>query len=113
MAARRKLLDRLPVTGDILRGSLLQRTIRNHAKSCAKCASGEGHKLAVLTVSYAGGRTRQFSLRRAQVGEVRRWLGNYKKLKAALEAICDSTMNCCVQTRRRRGAGGRRRPRHD
>src|ERR1700680_871341 len=44
VAARAQLLDRLPVTGDILRGSLLQRTIRNHAKSCAKCASGEGHR---------------------------------------------------------------------
>jgi hypothetical protein len=89
VAVRQKLLDRLPVTGDILRGSLLQRTIRNHAKSCAKCAGGDGHQLAVLTVSYAGGRTRQLSLRREQVGEVRRWLGNYKKLKAALEAICE------------------------
>jgi hypothetical protein len=47
MAARQKLLDRLPVTGDILRGSLLTRTMRNHAKSCAKCASGEGHQLSV------------------------------------------------------------------
>jgi hypothetical protein len=49
---RQKLLDRLPVTGEILRGSLLERTIRNHASGCAKCASGEGHPLAVLTVTY-------------------------------------------------------------
>jgi len=89
IAARRKLLDRLPVTGEILRGSLLQRTIRNHARSCAKCASGEGHPLAVLTVSYPGGRTRQFSLRRQRVAEVRRWLRNYQKLKEAIEVICE------------------------
>jgi hypothetical protein len=89
IAARQKLLDRLPVTGDILRGSLLTRTIRNHAKSCAKCASGEGHQLSVLTVSYPGGRTRQFSLRPERIAEVRRWLANYQKLKAALEAICE------------------------
>ncbi len=89
MAARQKLLDRLPVTGEILRGSLLQRTIRNHAKGCAKCASGEGHPLAVLTVSYPGGRTRQFSLRRERVAEVRRWLRNYQKLKEAIEVICE------------------------
>ena len=89
MAARQKLLDRLPVTGDILRGSLLTRTIRNHAKSCAKCASGEGHQLSVLTVSYPGGRTRQFSLRREQLAEVRRWLRNYQQLKEAIEAICE------------------------
>jgi hypothetical protein len=89
LAARQKLLDRLPVTGEILRGSLLQRTIRNHAKGCAKCASGEGHPLAVLTVSYPGGRTRQFSLRRERVAEVRRWLRNYQKLKETIEVICE------------------------
>jgi hypothetical protein len=33
--------------------------------------------------------TRQFSLRREQVGEVRRWLGNYHRLREALEAICE------------------------
>jgi hypothetical protein len=89
LAARQRLLDRLPLTGDILRGSLLMRTIRNHAKSCAKCASGEGHKLAVLTVSYPGGRTRQFSISRDRTAEVRRCLANYQKLKAAIEAICE------------------------
>ena len=74
MAARLRLLDRLPVTSELLRGSLLTRTVRNHAKSCAKCASGEGHPMSVLTVSYPGGRTRQFSLRREQLAEVRRSL---------------------------------------
>jgi hypothetical protein len=49
LAARQKLLDRLPVTGEILRGSLLKRTIRNHATGCAKCASGEGHPLSVAS----------------------------------------------------------------
>ena len=83
------MLDRLPVTGEILRGSLLERTIRNHATGCAKCASGEGHPLSVLTVSYPGGRTRQFSLRPERVAEVRRWLRNYQKLKEAIEVICE------------------------
>jgi Family of unknown function (DUF6788) len=89
MAARQKLFDRLPMTGDILRGSLLTRTIRNHAKGCAKCASGEGHQLSVLAVSYPGGRTRQFSLRPERVAEVRRWIANYQKLKVAIEAMCE------------------------
>jgi len=48
-----------------------------------------GTPLWVLTISYAGGRTRQFSLRREQVDDVRRWLGNYHKLKEALEDICE------------------------
>jgi hypothetical protein len=89
ISRRQKLLDRLPVTGEILRGSLLERTIRNHASGCAKCASGEGHALSVLTVTYPGGRTRQFSLRRERVDEVRRWLRNYQDLKKAIEGICE------------------------
>jgi hypothetical protein len=51
--------------------SLIERILR-HRRGCATCARGDGHPLAVLTVSYPGGRTRQISLRRAQVPEVRR-----------------------------------------
>jgi hypothetical protein len=86
--ARQELVSRLPVTGEIVRGSLLERTVR-HRSGCAVCAAGQGHPLWVLTVSYPGGRTRQFSLRRERVAEVRRWLGNYHKLKEAIEAICE------------------------
>jgi hypothetical protein len=87
LQAREKLLGRLPVTGDLLRGALLERTVR-HRSGCPKCARGEGHHVFVLTVSYPGGRTRQLSVRRERVGEVRRWLDNYRKLKEGLEAIC-------------------------
>ena len=86
---RRSLLRRLPVTEEILRGSLLERRIRPHRQGCEKCARGEGHPLWVLTVSYPGGRTRQFSLRPEQVDEVGRWLGNYRKLKDAIEELCE------------------------
>jgi hypothetical protein len=89
IAARDKLVARLPVSGELLRGSLLERTIRNHAKGCGKCASGEGHQLWVLTVSYRGGRTRQVSLRGDMVPVVRRWLANYQRLKESIEAICE------------------------
>ncbi len=85
---RQKLVDRLPDAAEILRGSLLQRTI-HHSSGCPKCARGEGHPLWVLTISYPGGRTRQFSLRREQVPQVRRWLNNSRKLKDKLEAICE------------------------
>jgi hypothetical protein len=63
----------LPVTGELLRASLIERTVR-HTRGCTICA---------------GGRTRQLSLRREQVKEVRRWPGNYHKLKEALEEICE------------------------
>ena len=81
-------MDRLPVTGEVLRGSLLERVV-HHRSGCPKCARGEGHLVFVLTVSYAGGRTRQFSVRRERVAEVRQWLDNYHKLKEAIEAICE------------------------
>src|SRR6202163_3064319 len=85
---REKLVSKLPVTGELLRGSLLERTIR-HSKGCPKCARGEGHHVFVLTVTYPGGRTRQFSVRRERVAEVRRSLANYQKLKRAIEAVCE------------------------
>src|SRR5438552_19055337 len=85
---RQTLVGQLPVTGEILRGSLLERIVR-HTRGCATCASGEGHPLSVLTVTYPGGRTRQFSLRREMVPVVRQWLANYQHLKEGIEAICE------------------------
>lgn len=88
LAARDKLVDRLPVTGELLRGTLLERVVR-HNSGCPKCARGEGHQVFVLTVSYPGGRTRQISVRRERVAEARRWLANYQELKEAIEAVCE------------------------
>jgi Family of unknown function (DUF6788) len=88
IATRQALLADLPLTGEIVRGSLIERTVR-HSRGCRICAGGGGHPLWVLTIGYAGGRTRQFSLRGEQVDQVRRWLGNYHQLKEALEAICE------------------------
>jgi hypothetical protein len=86
--ARQAMVAQLPVTGELLRGSLLERTV-HHSRGCRICAGGGGHPLWVLNVGYAGGRTRQFSLRREQIEEVRRWLGNFHQLKEAIEAICE------------------------
>lgn len=88
LRAREKLVGKLAITGELLRGSLLERTVR-HAKDCPKCARGEGHQVFVLTVTYPGGRTRQLSVRRERVEEVRRWLSNYQELKEAIEGICE------------------------
>jgi hypothetical protein len=86
--ARDKLVGKLPVTGELLRGTLLERTVR-HKSGCPKCERGEGHQVFVLTVTYPGGRTRQISVRRERVDEVRRWLANYQELKETIEAICE------------------------
>src|SRR5271166_3783568 len=88
LRARQRLVSKLPISGELLRGSLLECTVR-HTKDCPKCARGEGHHVFVLTVTYPGGRTQQFSVRRERVAEVRRWLDNYQKLKQAIEDICE------------------------
>jgi hypothetical protein len=88
LRAREKLVGKLPLSGEMLRGTLLERTVR-HTKNCPKCARGEGHQVFVLTVTYPGGRTRQISVRRERVAEVRRWLNNYQELKEAIETICE------------------------
>src|SRR5947199_10566163 len=106
LAARDKLVDRLPVTGELLRGTLLERIVR-HKSGCLKCARGAGHQVFVLTVTYPGGRTRQLSVRRERVAEVRRWLHNYRKLKQAIEAICELNHELLRPEPRRRRSGGR------
>src|ERR1700730_12910746 len=86
--ARQALVTQLPVTGELLRGSLFERTVR-HTSGCTICAGGGGHPLWVLTISYAGGPTRQLSPRRAKVDDVGRWLGNYHKLKHEIGDTCE------------------------
>jgi hypothetical protein len=86
--ARAKLAASFPSTTEILRGSLLRRRIR-HRSGCATCAKGNGHLVWVLAVSYPGGRTKQISLSPEQKTTVQQWLRNYRKLKAALERICE------------------------
>jgi len=94
----RALLAReLPDLSDILRGSLLERTIR-HRQGCPKCERGEGHPVSVLAVTYPGGGTRQISLRSEQVAQVRRQLDNYHRLKDTLEQICELNQEALRQT---------------
>ena len=109
LGARHKLVSKLPITGELLRGTLLERTVR-HSKDCAKCARGEGHQVFVLTVTYPGHRVRQISVRRERVAEVRQWLTNYQELKEAIEAICELNHDLL---RPQRAASMRRRKQHD
>jgi hypothetical protein len=85
---RRKLVAGLPVADEVLRGSLLERTIF-HRTGCSRCQAGTGHKVWVLTVTYPGGRNRQFSIRPEQREMVQRWLGNYQEWKRRMEEICE------------------------
>ena len=85
---RDRLAARLSGLGDVLRGSLLQRTL-HHSSGCPKCARGEGHPLWVLNVNYPGAKTRQLSLRPQQVAQVRKALQHYRQVKEILEAISE------------------------
>ena len=73
---------------EIVRGSLLQRTIR-HKKGCQTCARGDGHPALVLTINYPGGRNKQISIRPEHREQVERWLRNYHDVKDKLEEICE------------------------
>ena len=88
LQARDRLLAHLPITGELLRGSLLERVTR-HSSGCPKCARGEGHPLWVLNVNYPGAKTRQLSLRAEQVDQVRKALQRYREVKETLEAISE------------------------
>jgi hypothetical protein len=85
---REKLSATLASATDILRGSLLQRTL-HHSSGCSKCARGEGHPLWVLTVGYPGGKNRQISLHPDQVPQVRKAVEHYRAIKRSLEAISE------------------------
>src|ERR1700735_312926 len=85
---RDKLARTIVSPSEILRGSLLERTIR-HKKGCQTCAHGGGHPAWVLSINYAGGRNKQISIRPEEREQVERWLANYHKLKDKLESICE------------------------
>ena len=85
---RDKLADSINAPAEIVRGSLLERTIR-HKKGCRTCAEGGGHSAWILSVNYPGGRNKQISLRPDQKIRAERWLANYHKLKDKLESICE------------------------
>src|SRR5471030_3232976 len=85
---RDKLAASLTHCGDVLRGSLLERTTF-HSSGCPKCARGEGHPQWVLNVNYPGAKTRQLSLRPDQVPLVRKALQRYRQANETLEAISE------------------------
>lgn len=85
---RDKLARSIGPLTEIVRGSLLARTIR-HKNGCQTCARGEGHPALILSVNYAGGRNKQISIRPEQKEQVERWLRNYHGAKDKLEAICE------------------------
>ena len=101
---RDKLAATLDHCGDVLRGSLLERTTF-HSSGCPKCVRGEGHPQWVLNVNYPGAKTRQLSLRPEQVPQVRKALQRYRQAKETLEAISELNQSLLRLDRDRSKAG--------
>ncbi len=86
---REGLTKLLPPLGEVLRGSLMERYLTCGNPVC-KCARGERHGpvwyLSVtLDQSHRTGNTVPLD----QVGQVRRWIDNYHRVKENLEKISD------------------------
>jgi len=83
---RAQILARVPPFEEVLRGSLLRREIRCGQPTC-HCAAGPGHPVSYVTVTFPGGRTQQVTVPSSLVRTVQRWIGNYHRWWAAMEAI--------------------------
>lgn len=106
---RDSLPAQLPDARNILRGSLLDRTIRHSTGRCKRCDSGGGHAVSVLAIGYPGGRMHQISLRKEQAAHVKQCLENYYALKAALEEICELNQQLLRAKPAAAGRKGRRK----
>ena len=106
MRQRDRLADSISHVGEVLRGSLFQRSVR-HTDGCPKCARGEGHPLWVLNVGYPGGKTKQISIRPEQVPQVREALEHYRQLKETIEAISELNQQLLILDRNQSKGKGR------
>ena len=104
---RRRILARLPPLEEILRGSVVVRSLRCGKPSC-HCAEGEGHRATYLTVTFAGGRSEQISLPDALVPVAARGVAAYHAWWAAIEKLSAINRDLLRQRRQQRSAPRKR-----
>jgi hypothetical protein len=87
---RREGLTRLlPPLAEILRGSLMERYLTCGNPNC-KCARGERHgPVWYLSVTLDQSHRKGSTIPADQVGQVRRWIENYHRVKEHLEKISE------------------------
>jgi hypothetical protein len=86
---RRGLAKLLPPVEETLRGSLVERYVTCGNSAC-KCARGKRHgPVWYLTVTLGPGRTTGGIVAGEQLGQVRGWIENYRKVKEHLEKISE------------------------
>lgn len=103
LARRRRILAKLPPLEEILRGSVLVRSLRCGKPSC-HCAEGEGHPATYLSVTLAGGRTEQISLPAELVPIAARGVAAYRDWWAAVEKLSAINRDQIRQQRRQQAA---------
>lgn len=109
LARRQRLVRQLPPLENILRGSVLERSIGCGRASC-HCADGDGHPVTYLTVTHAGGRTEQISLPATLIERVRDGVAVYHRWWEIVEQI--SAINReLLRIERARGKRGALKPR--
>jgi len=87
---RRRLLGKLPPLEEVLRGSIVERSVRCGRAGC-HCEHTGGHQVAYLSVTLAAGRTEQVSLPTAMLAAARRGVAAYHQWRERLDQI--STIN--------------------
>ena len=81
-----ELVRTLPPFPDILRGSFFQRAVRCGKPTC-HCASGTGHRVTCVGVTYSDGHTEQITIPSSLVPIARRWVANYQRWRRAIEQV--------------------------
>jgi len=103
LARRHRLLAKLPPLDEVLRGSLVERSVRCGKPGC-RCASGALHTAVYLSVTHRGGRTEQISVPRELVSTVRTGIAVYVRWWEILEQV--SKVNRELLRHRRAHGGG-------
>ena len=81
-ARRQELLNTMPNPANVMRASLITRSIRCGKPNC-RCANGEGHKSLYLS-SYYNGKTRLDSVPRAYKDAVSQCIKDYEDITSLL-----------------------------
>lgn len=118
LARRQRLLRKLPPIDELLRGSIVERSIRCGRQACHCAAEGGGHPTTYLSVTLSGGKTKQISLPPALRDKALRGVAVYLEYWAILEEISEINRELLRLERenlrskpvRGRGGGGDGRP---
>ena len=84
---RQRLLAKLPPLEEVLRGSIVERSVRCGRKGCHCAQDGDGHHAVYLSVTVGRRRTEQISVPSTLLPAVRRGVATYHKWWEIMEEI--------------------------